>query len=363
MKEILSQLNELAEKASKLEDVLNIEDKQKEMDKLLVLTKSEDFWNDNEKAARVNKEMADLAEDINNWKDLNDGIKELEELMNLSDAKDVKEDIEEKLKELNNKYNSFEFLTLFNSKYDKNNAILSIYAGAGGDEAQDWAAMLLRMYLRLAEKKNWQVNILDESKGAEAGYKSIVIEIIGKYVYGQLQGESGVHRLVRLSPFDADHARHTSFAMVDILPELNDEEVEVEIDDKDLRIDTFRSSGKGGQGVNKTESAVRIVHLPTGIMVTCQNERSQAQNKETAMKHLKSKLQRLQEVSAEEEKKKLQGEITEAAWGNQIRSYVLHPYKMVKDHRTNFEIKDPDKVLAGDLDEFINDYLHYKRGQ
>ncbi|MFW0862537.1 MAG: peptide chain release factor 2 [Candidatus Komeilibacteria bacterium] len=363
MKEIIAKANELVDKVAKLESILNIQDKQKIINSLAEKTKSEDFWQDNKKAGAVNKELSDLSSEVNDWNELKNGIKELKDIIALSDAKELKEEIEARFKQLNNIYNSFEFLTLFNGSHDQDNAIVSIYSGAGGDEAQDWAAMLLRMYLRLAEKKNWQVNILDESRGSEAGYKSVVIEVIGKYAYGQLQGESGVHRLVRLSPFDADHARHTSFAMVDVLPELEDDEIEVKIEDKDLRIDTFKSSGKGGQGVNTTDSAVRIVHLPTNIMVTCQNERSQAQNREAAMKHLKSRLQRLQEVEAEEERKKLQGEITEAAWGNQIRSYVLHPYKMVKDHRTNFEVKDPDKVLNGDIDDFIEDYLHHKQSK
>lgn len=360
MKELLSQLKELSGRVAKLEPVLNIDDKQKRLGELVTQSEVENFWDDKERATAISKEIGDLTDETGRWQELQVGIKELGDLARMSDAKDLQQDLDEKLSQLNQQYKSFEFLTLFNGKYDRNNAIISIYSGAGGNEAQDWAGMLLRMYLRLAEAKGWKVNVLDASRGAEAGYKSVVVEVKGKYAYGQLQGESGVHRLVRLSPFDADHARHTSFAMVDILPELADDEIDVQINEDDLRIDTFRASGKGGQGVNKTESAVRIVHLPTNIMVTCQNERSQAQNKETAMKHLRSRLQRLQEVSAEEEKKKLKGELTEAAWGNQIRSYVLHPYKMVKDHRTNFEVKDPDKVLDGGLDDFINDFLHYK---
>ena len=360
MKEVLSQLEELTIKVTKLELILNIKDKNKQIQELTELTKSESFWNDPVRAAKINKEIVNLTSELSNWDGLQKNIKELKGLAQLEDAEDLTKDIKDKLKEIINKYNSFEFLTLFNSRYDRNNAIVSIYSGAGGEEAQDWAAMLLRMYLRLAEKKDWTVHILDESRGLKTGYKSVVIEIIGKYVYGQLQGESGVHRLVRLSPFDADHARHTSFAMVDVLPELEYSEIGIKVNDKDLRIDTFRSSGKGGQGVNKTDSAVRIVHLPTNIMVTCQNERSQAQNKEIAMKHLLSRLQQLKDVKQEEEKRKLQGEITEAAWGNQIRSYVLHPYKMVKDHRTNFESSDPEDILDGNLEGFINNFLHYK---
>ena len=360
MKELLSQFNELKNKVAGLEPVLKIGEKQNRLDELVAKSKEENFWDNQEQAAVISKEIGDLTDEVSSWQGLLDGLKELFDLSEMVGAKELQEDLEDKFAQLNQQYKSFEFFTLFNGKHDRNGAIVSIYSGAGGDEAQDWVAMLLRMYLRLSEAKGWVVSVLDESRGSEAGYKSIVIEIKGKYVFGQLQGESGVHRLVRLSPFDADHARHTSFAMVDILPELDDDQVDVKIDEKDLRIDTFRSSGKGGQGVNKTDSAVRIVHLPTNIIVTCQNERSQAQNKATAMKHLQSRLQRLQEVENEEEKKKLRGELTEAAWGNQIRSYVLHPYKMVKDHRTSFEVKDPDKILDGGLDEFINNYLHYK---
>jgi peptide chain release factor 2 len=360
MKELSSQLTKLSDKVVKLESILHIVAKQKILDNLTVQSEAKDFWSDQVKAADTNKKISDLTEEINNWTKLVSDIKDLHELLQLND-KSILQDLRDRFALLANKYKTFEFLTLFNGKYDRDDAIVSIYAGAGGDEAQDWAAMLLRMYLRFAELKDWKVTIIDESRGSEAGYKSVVIQIKGKYAYGQLQGESGVHRLVRLSPFDADHARHTSFVMVDVLPELTDDEIKIEIDEKDLRIDTFRASGKGGQGVNKTESAVRIVHLPTNVVTTCQNERSQAQNKDTAMKHLRSRLQRLQEVEKEEEKQKLKGELTEAAWGNQIRSYVLHPYKMVKDHRTNFEIKDPSKVLDGGLDDFVNDFLHYNR--
>lgn len=363
MPEILSQLEGLRTKVNELKSVLKIEDKQNQLKSLTVETEAKDFWQDNQRAAWINKQLADLNEDINSWQELADKVEELLEFSQVVKEDDERliNEVKDKFKELKQQYKSFEFLTLFSGKHDKKSAILTIYAGAGGDEAQDWAAMLLRMYLRMAEQKGWKTSILDASRGSEAGYKSVVLEIKGKYVYGYLQGEAGVHRLVRLSPFNADHARHTSFAMVDVLPEFEDEEMEVAIKDDDLRIDTFRASGKGGQSVNKTDSAVRIVHLPTNITVVCQNERSQAQNKEMAMKYLRSKLQRLQELEREEEKKKLRGELTEAAWGNQIRSYVLHPYKLVKDHRSEYEEPDPDKVLSGSLDGFINEYLKYKR--
>ena len=266
-----------------------------------------------------------------------------------------KSDLEKKNKYLEKKYNELEFFVLLSGEYDKNNAILAIHAGAGGVDAQDWAEMLLRMFLRYCEKKGFKINIVDKSVGNEAGLKSAVVEVVGKYAYGFLKSEAGVHRLVRISPFDAEKMRHTSFALAEVLPELED--VEVVLKDDDLRIDTFMSSGPGGQGVNTTYSAVRIVHKPTNITVTCQNERSQQQNKETALKILKSKVYQYYQAEKEEEKQQLRGEFKEAAWGNQIRSYVLHPYRLVKDHRTEFETQNIESVLDGDVDGFVDAYL------
>jgi len=245
--------------------------------------------------------------------------------------------------------------TFLNARYDKNNAILSIYAGAGGDDAQDWAEILLRMYLRFCKKRNWETKIIDKSSGQKAGIKSVTIEVEGEYAYGFLKGESGVHRLVRISPFDAEKMRHTSFALVQVLPEIED--VKVEINPSDLRIDTFLASGHGGQYIQKNKTAVRIVHLPTKITVTCQSERSQHQNKERALKILYSKVYQYQQSKKEEEKARLRGEFKSASWGNQIRSYVLHPYKMVKDYRTGYETKDVEKILDGNLNEIIESYL------
>ncbi len=288
--------------------------------------------------------------------------KDTEELLELAEVadKEMLEEIKKRLDELEKKYQKLEFQVLFSEKYDKNNAILSIHAGTGGTEAQDWAAMLLRMYLRFCEKKGWDARIIDETRGTEAGIKSVTLAISGRYAYGWLKSEAGVHRLVRISPFDAEKMRHTSFALVEVLPEL-EEVPEVKLEPKDLRIDTFLSSGHGGQGVQTTYSAVRVVHLPTGITVSCQRERSQMQNKETALKILKAKLLRLQEETKAKEVEKLRAGVL-AAWGNQIRSYVLHPYKMVKDHRTKYETADAEGVLDGNLEPFVESYLKWQAG-
>ena len=244
----------------------------------------------------------------------------------------------------------------FSGEYDDHNAILSIHAGAGGTESQDWAEMLLRMYLRWAERRNFQAEILDTTPGEEAGVKSVTVEFRGSYAFGYLKSEHGVHRLVRLSPFDSDHARHTSFALVEVLPEaLGD--VDIQIKQEDLKLDVFRSSGPGGQNVQKTSTAVRITHLPTGVVVTCQSERSQHQNREIALKILQARLLEMELARRDEEKARLKGKRIEAGWGNQIRSYVLHPYKMVKDHRTDYQTGNTEAVLDGELDGFITAYL------
>ncbi len=359
MKEIIDKIEEFKSKIQDLESKVGLDSKKSEIKNLEQEMNQPGFWQDQERAKWISQKVADLKEEIKNWQDLNDEVGLLLALAD-DDEDDKKTNLESeinaKYQELEHQFTDLEVATVLSGKYDDNNSVLSIYAGAGGDDAQDWAQMLLRMYLRFFEKRNWQAKILDESKGAEAGIKSVTVEVKGRLAYGYLKSESGVHRLVRLSPFDADNARHTSFAMVEVVPEL-EQESDLETKDEDLKIDTFKASGHGGQGVNTTDSAVRITHLPTGITATCQNERSQHQNKDTALKYLKGKLAKYNEAKQEDERQRLRGEFTEAAWGNQIRSYVLHPYKMVKDHRTDYEEKDPDKVLDGDLDEFIQVYL------
>jgi peptide chain release factor 2 len=293
-----------------------------------------DFWTEREKANQIAKDYSNLKEEIGEFEAA---------------------DSEEKLKNL-------EVITLFSGKYDANNAIVEISAGTGGVEAQDWAEMLMRMYLRYAERKSLKADLIDKNTGTEAGIKDATIIIKGHNAFGLLKSESGVHRLVRQSPFNAQHLRQTSFALVDVTPEIESPK-ELEIRDEDLRIDTFRSSGHGGQSVNTTDSAVRITHLLSKIVVSVQNERSQLQNKETAMKILRSKLAVLQSQEHKAEVASAKGETKQAAWGNQIRSYVLHPYKMVKDHRTNFESKDAESVLDGNIDGFIQSYLEWSSQQ
>jgi peptide chain release factor 2 len=302
---------------------------------------------------------------VNAWRELEKKVTDLREMIILTiEEKDysLKEEIQRELKKLSSRFEQLESQQLFTGDYDSRNAMVALHAGAGGTESQDWANILLRMYLRWAERHNYQAKVLDVSPGEEAGIKSAILEIKGDYVYGYLKGEHGVHRLVRLSPFDADHARHTSFVLAEVLPEA-EETVDVKIAPEDLRIDTFRSSGPGGQHMQKTSSAVRITHLPTGLVATCQGQRSQHQNKEAALKILYSRLLEFDRGKKGEERAKLKGERIEAGWGNQIRSYVLHPYKMVKDHRTDYEVHDAEAVLDGELDGFIANYLRSKVGK
>lgn len=319
----------------------------------------EGFWNDPKTAGGIMQEIEGGRETVAFWSNLQGEIESLEEMAALAESEDdesLEREVELGVIEIEKKFLKNEFQIYMSGKYDSANAIMTIRAGAGGVDAQDWAEMLLRMYLRYAERKGYKTQMIQDSRGEEAGIKSATFNISGKYVYGYLKHEAGVHRLVRLSPFNADNLRQTSFASVEVLPEIVDNS-EVEIKDEEIRIDTYRSSGAGGQHVNKTDSAVRITHIPTGIVVACQNERSQMQNKEEAMNMLRSKLYTLKREEEEKHKMELRGEHKSAEWGNQIRSYVLHPYKMVKDHRTKLETANAEGVLDGDIDDFIEERL------
>ncbi|MBI4426779.1 MAG: peptide chain release factor 2 [Candidatus Kerfeldbacteria bacterium] len=318
------------------------------------------FWDDREQAERQSRHLSELKEDIVIWDRLNQQAADLAHVLEEPEAESLRKDIEHQLGELEGGMRNLEFRILLSGKHDDKNAIVAVHAGTGGTDAQDWALMLLRMLLRFAEQQGWQTRVIDESRGQEAGIKSVLLEVKGRFAFGYLKSEAGVHRLVRISPFDAEKMRHTSFALVEVIPEFEELEV-VKIDPKDIRVDTFLSGGHGGQGVQTTYSAVRVVHRPTKIMVSVQNERSQQQNRETAMKILQSKLQMLEEEKIHQEKQQLRGEYAEAAWGNQIRSYVLQPYRMVKDHRTKFETSDVDAVLNGELQSFMEAFLRWKR--
>jgi len=299
------------------------------------------------------------------WRELEKNASDLYELVCLAEeGKDasLEEELNRELEKLVSRFERLENQLLLGGEYDSRNAMLAIHAGAGGTESQDWANMLLRMYLRWAERHSYRADVLDVSPGEEAGIKSAIVEVKGDYAYGYLKCEHGVHRLVRLSPFDADHARHTSFVLVEVLPQA-EEELDLQISPEDLKIETFRASGPGGQHMQKTSSAVRITHLPTGLTASCQSQRSQHQNKESALTILYSRILEQERRRKEEERLKLKGERIEAGWGNQIRSYVLHPYKMVKDHRTDFEVSDAEAVLDGELDGFIDACLRSHVGE
>ncbi len=311
------------------------------------------------------RHLSDRKNLVQTWRGMAEKVTELQEMIILAveeSDKLLQLELQKESELLVARFEQLENRLLLKGKYDQRNAMLTFHAGAGGTESQDWAEMLLRMYQRWAEKHDYQTEMLDVSPGEEAGIKSAVVEIRGDYAYGYLRGEHGVHRLVRLSPFDADHARHTSFALVEVLPEAEKEQ-DLQVNQEDLRIDTFKSSGPGGQHMQKTSSAVRVTHLPTGIIAICQGERSQHQNRETALKILYTRLLKLERDGEKKKRAQLKGERIDAEWGSQIRSYVLHPYKMVKDHRTRYEVSNAEAVLAGDLDGFITAYLHSKVGE
>ena len=324
-----------------------------------------DIWRDQRKGKALMLSLNSKKELVAAWRGMEKKAADLLDMVKLAileDDESIEDDIDEEAQRLAEQFDKYETRLMLSGEYDDRNALCAFHAGAGGTESQDWAAMLLRMYLLWSEKQNCQAEILEVTDGEEAGIKSAYLNIRGDHAYGYLKSEHGVHRLVRLSPFDADHARHTSFALLEVMPEA-DEETDLEIPSDDLRIDTFKSSGPGGQHMQKTSSAVRITHLPTGITSACQSQRSQHQNKEAALKILYARLLEFERLKKQRERAELKGDRVEAGWGNQIRSYVLHPYKMVKDHRTGYETSRAEEVLDGALDGFISAYLRSKVGE
>ncbi len=340
-------------------DIATVEAKRKKLEEE---TMKEEFWQkEPSETGKILSEIKQLKKKEEQYKNTENEItnlQDLTELANMENDQDVAKDILKATEKLEKEIEKIQLETLLSGKYDRNNAILTIHPGAGGTESQDWAEMLYRMYSRWAVKNGFEVKELDYLEGDEAGIKSVTFEVVGENAYGYLKGEMGVHRLVRISPFDAGGRRHTSFASLEVLPEITDD-IEIEINPDDLRIDTYRASGAGGQHINKTSSAVRITHIPTNIVVACQSERSQIQNRETAMKMLKSKLFHLKEKEQKETIEELKGEQKDIAWGSQIRSYVFCPYTLVKDHRTNYEVGNVDSVMDGNIDGFIDAYLKF----
>ena len=329
----------------------------KELEALEKKTENPEFWNDQKSAQIVLKEQKLIKIKVDHFNELAEALDDIMVMLELAEEGELLEGFSASIRDLDEKLDNFRTETLLSGEFDSNNAIISLHPGAGGTESQDWASMLLRMYTRWAEKKKYKVKTLDLQPGDVAGIKSVTLLIEGINAYGYLKTERGVHRLVRISPFDSSGRRHTSFASLDVMPEV-DESVEIEILPEDIRIDTFRSSGAGGQHVNTTDSAIRITHLKTGIVVQCQNERSQHQNKEVAMNMLKGKLVEIMEQEKMDHIEDIKGDYSQIAWGSQIRSYVFHPYNMVKDHRTNVEVGNVGSVMDGDLDGFMNAYLN-----
>lgn len=359
LEENLRLLNELKIKLEQIKDSMKIDLLKKELQQLEKESLKEDFWSNQENSSKVFSKIKTLQKKVNSYESLVSELNNLIEMNNLLEIEPDNDLLKELLKStalIINKVEELEIETLFSGKYDSNNAIITLHPGAGGTESQDWAEMLYRMYSRWASSNGFTLKELDYLDGDEAGIKSVTVLISGENAYGYLKGEMGVHRLVRISPFDSGGRRHTSFASLEVLPEITDD-IEIEINQEDLRIDTYRASGAGGQHINKTDSAVRITHLPTNIVVACQSERSQTMNKETAMKMLKSKLLDLKEKENKETIDELKGEQKDIAWGSQIRSYVFCPYTLVKDHRTNYEVGNVEGVMDGDLNAFMKAYL------
>ena len=357
--EIKYRLTPYEKELDEIKDALDLQNKEERIIELERTMEAPGFWDDMDKAQKYMKELKNLKDSIetyNNLKSLYDDILVLIEMGEESEDAEIAEEAKSSMDEFASKVDEVKIKTLLSGEYDKYNAILKLNAGAGGTESCDWTSMLYRMYTRWAESKGFTTQVLDFLEGEEAGIKSITVQINGKNAYGYLKSERGVHRLVRISPFNAAGKRQTSFASCDVMPDI-EEDLDVEINDDDIRIDTYRSSGAGGQHINKTSSAIRITHLPTGIVVQCQNERSQLQNKDKAMKMLKAKLYLLKQQEEQEKKSGIRGEIKEIGWGSQIRSYVMQPYTMVKDHRTNEETGNVSSVLDGNIDQFINAYL------
>lgn len=361
MENIKNRLSELKEAVLSLKKILKISSQQKEMEKLETKMAAPDFWQNNSCSTEITKKLKQLKVNVTEWEKLNQKLSELWEFSEMKDSS-LEAEIEKEVKAVEKEFEKLERKTLFSEKFDQANAIVEINSGAGGTEACDWASMLFRLYFRWAEEEGFNLKIINRLDGEEAGIKNITFFIEGEMAYGLLKSERGVHRLVRISPFDSNRRRHTSFASVDVIFDVQ-ESIDVEINPQDIRIDTYRASGAGGQHVNVTDSAVRITHIPSGIVVACQNERSQHQNKNVALKILKAKLYELEEEKKEKEMSKISGKKQKIEWGSQIRSYVLHPYLLVKDHRTGFEDYNAEAVLDGRINDFIWAYLKWKKGE
>ncbi|MFD1173708.1 peptide chain release factor 2 [Oceanobacillus picturae] len=362
--EIRNELDKLDTRIENFRGSLDLDNKKARIQELELEMADPGFWNDQETAQKVINEVNGLKSYSENFEALEERIENLEvsyELVKEENDQELFQELSGEMTEIISDINEFELLMLLSEPYDANNAILELHPGAGGTESQDWASMLLRMYQRWAEAKDFKVEMLDYLAGEEAGVKSVTLLIKGHNAYGYLKAEKGVHRLVRISPFDSSGRRHTSFASCDIMPEMSDD-VDIDIRTEDLKVDTYRASGAGGQHVNTTDSAVRITHVPTNVIVTCQNERSQIKNREAAMKMLKSKLYQLEIEKQQQELAEIRGEQKEIGWGSQIRSYVFHPYSMVKDHRTNTEMGNTQAVMDGEIDPFIDAYLRSQMG-